>query len=368
LENSHTMTTDAFHERYRPKTLERIIGHEQAVKRLMGIVEKEKYPSAMLFAGPSSAGKTTLARAFANAINGKAQGHPDYLEQNGAMFGKKEDMIELLSIAQLLPQQGKRRIIMIDEAQKLSSAAEHAILKPLENPPPKTIFIIASMEPEKLSRALVNRCSPFILQSHPKENIVKFLKRIAKAEELDYLEEKHLNKIANNSNGEMRTAANLIEAVSQSAGKKAKNFSSEDLEQIFATALSKDDEIAVEILRAVYARKFSVVQLKLLEVADPFTLINKMIWLNNFVTNDHVLQGQRHNKVWWSKNNQRLKDHVNELRENKKLQVRIDLTVFGLTNVALVQMKQQAQSFLVGESNLISSHLFLLIQQLKEIK
>ena len=110
--------------------------------------------------------------------------------------------------------------------------------------------------------------------------MIKQLKRIAKAEQLSYVTEDILTKLAANSNGEMRTAANLIEALVQSVGTDAKKVSPEDLEAAISTTVSKDDDLAIVILLGVYAKKFGMVHLALLDVQDGFGLINKMMWLN----------------------------------------------------------------------------------------
>lgn len=356
-----------FHEKHRPRTLDKIIGHEKIVSRLKGIIKKEAFPSAMLFSGPTSAGKTTLAQCFAAEVNGKSEGHSDYLELNAGAAGKIEQMRDLLEVAVLQPQRGKRRFIVIEEAQQLTGAAEQAILRPLEKAPKKTTFILCSMEPEKLHRALQNRCTQFVLVSHPKENIVRFLKRIAKKEGMDYVNDKMLDKIANNSNGEMRTAANILEALYQAADTDTK-ITLDDVEEVINSTTSQDDKIAVRIMAGVYAKKFSVVQRSILDASEGFALINKLLWLNGFMLNNHVLKGEKHSKVWWSKNNQALLDYVNDLVKQKVLEEKELLHTFALSQTYLVRLRQQASSFLVPEINLIGGVLYDLIRELKGVK
>jgi DNA polymerase III gamma/tau subunit len=264
----------------------------------------------MLFIGPTSAGKTTLARCFAAEVNetDNIDSHPDYMELNAGASGKIDDIRGLIDVSRLMPQRGKRRFIVIDEAQQLTGAAAQAILKPLEQPPEKTIFILCSMEPEKFStgagRAIANRCAQFILEPHSKENIIRHLSRIAKAEDMGYAGEKILTKIADNSNGEMRTAASLMESLQQyAASSENGKVSPDELDEVIATTSTKDDECACRIMLGIYAGRFSIVQRALLDAQDSFGLINKLIWLNSFMLNVHILGDEKHSKVWWNKNN-----------------------------------------------------------------
>lgn len=353
-----------FHELHRPRNLDQIIGHEQVVGRLRGILKTEKFPSAMLFVGPTSSGKTTLSQCFAAEVNGKSEGHPDYYELNAAALGKVENAREVIEIAKLHPQRGKQRFIVIEEAQQLSGAAEQAILRPLEKAPKRTTFILCSMEPEKLHRAVQNRCTQFVLKPHDKDNIMRFCRRIAKREKMEYVNKKMINKIANNSNGEMRTAANLLESLSQYAASGAK-ISTESLNDVISSTTTRDDEVAVMVMVGIYAMKFSVVQRSLLEATDSFGLINKLLWLNGFMLNYHILKGEKHPKLWFNKNNLELRSKVEGLVQEKHLEEKNKLHIFALTQTYLVRLRQQASSFLVPEQNLIGGILYDLIKELK---
>ena len=115
------------HSKYRPRTLDEVIGHEAAVTRLRGQIKSGKLRSAYLFTGPSSVGKTTLARCLAAEINGKPieQQLTDYKELNAGDQKSIEDMRELIRMSKFKPS-GKKRVFMIDEAQALLTNAAAA--------------------------------------------------------------------------------------------------------------------------------------------------------------------------------------------------------------------------------------------------
>jgi len=113
---------NALHRKYRPQVLEKLIGHEAAVTRMQGMVESGKIPNALLITGPSGVGKTTFARAIHHAING-LKNHQDYLEVNAGSERTIDDVRSWIQTSKFRPQ-GKRRILLIDEAQGLLSNAQ----------------------------------------------------------------------------------------------------------------------------------------------------------------------------------------------------------------------------------------------------
>lgn len=361
----------AFDEKYRPRNLDKIIGHEKVVTRMKGIIASKKYPNAMLLVGPSSAGKTTIARAFVASLFGvdyiDGKNNVDYAEINLSDKRGIDDVREVLKVATYKPRVAPRRVILLDEAQGLGAAtpAANAILKPLENPPPHTLWILGSMEPEKLGQALKNRCSQFVLSSQDKPNITKFIKRIAKGEEMDYMTDELYSKVAEASNGEMRSAAKIMEAVYQYvAGTGSKKVKASDIEEALNTIEGVDDELAVKILVSIYANKFSAIQKSLLDVQDGFKLIGRLLQLNSFLMNQSVLKGVSHKAVWWSQQN---KDTLAGIKEFGKIDLDKPLPAFAMVQQHLLNLRMQSGAFMVGEAALISAHCFAAIQQLKPL-
>lgn len=356
----------AFHTKHRPQNLDQIIGHEAAVTRLKGAIAKGELPNALAFFGPSSAGKTTLARAFAAGVNGlKTIGESrDYTEINAAEARTIDDVRQMLQQSKFRPQH-KKRVICIDEAQGfLSNAvAAQAMLKPLEEPSKDTIWILCSMDPSKFQsgngKALANRCSQFVLEPHTQGDMLKQALRIAKAEKMTYVmdEERSLLKTVVRNCQEMRTLSNLMESLQQyydGMDKKPKLLSKDNVSAILASSESADDVLALTVMEAVYKGAFKVVQRSLLDVKEGFTFINKLMWLNSYVLNNMVLEGARHPKVFGSQ-------HARTLASRAK---DVSLGQLAACHATLVEVKSQAAAFATSPEELLSARLYRLIKEI----
>jgi DNA polymerase III gamma/tau subunit len=350
---------DQFDKKYRPANLDRVIGNEKIVTRLKGIIKSGKIPHSMLFVGPTSAGKTTLGRAFVASLFGvkKLVGADamDYHESNAANTRKIEDMRSMLGVAKLKPRRAIRRVFLFDEAQQITGEAAQLLLKPMEEPPPSTLFIICSMEPEKLLPAMKNRCQQFVLQGYTKEEIGKYCKRVIKGEEMSYMTDETIDKVIQNCNGELRAAAGILQSISQYVAgleKAPKKVKVEDIEDALSSAETIDDQIAVKFLAAVYAQKPKVMQRALLDVTDPFRLLRMVVTLNTWLLNQEALGTERHKTVWWSNMNKELLEAVTAFG---KLDPKKKINAYAAVQEHIVEMKIQSQSFLVPETALMSA-------------
>jgi DNA polymerase III gamma/tau subunit len=362
-----TQVTTAFHLKYRPRSLDRIIGHEQAVTRLNGLIKSGKVPNAMLFTGPSSAGKTTLARAFACALNGvkrveDMQGA--YQELNAADQRTIDDVRNLIRVSRLKTP-FKYRVIVIDEAQQIVSnnAAAQALLKPLEEPSPTTIWILCSMEPAKwttgVGRAMANRCQQFALDSHSEDDLLKQAKRIMKGEEMDYVEGS-LKSIVRNCNGEMRTLANLMQAVANYADgleKKPKKLDKEALSTVLSTVTPSDDRTATLVLQAVYAGQYKVVVRHLLDVQDGFQFVTKLMWGAQHLLSVAALGGAKHPAIKsWAQMNRDL--------EKGTAPLKLSLGQLALVNESIVNIKGELLTHGANATELLMARLYRVIKLL----
>jgi DNA polymerase III gamma/tau subunit len=363
-----TDTQQAFHLKYRPTSLDKIIGHEATVTRLRGMIKSNKVPNAIAFFGPTSVGKTTMARALAFELNGiPYTKQPGYKELNAADSKSIDDIRELIKISKY--KTTGKRIILIDEAQQLMTNAQaaQALLKPLEEPSPNTLWILGSMDPSKFStgagKAIANRCTQFVLQPHTSADLLKQAMRIAKGEGMKYAitEDKGLLKaVVNNSGGEMRTLANLMQSLQQyydGMEKPPRVLTKDHIADLLETAEANDDKLSVSMMTAVYEGNFAKVQRCLIDVIDQFSFMKKVTWLAAFMLNSYVLKGERHSKVWFSVPNKNLKAATADLK--------LGIDKLAAVNTTIVKVAQMASSFQVPASDLLSAELYLLIKSFK---
>jgi DNA polymerase III gamma/tau subunit len=262
-----------------------------------------------------------------------------------------------------MPSSAPRRVILIDEAQQITGPAGQALLKPLENPPPSTLFILGTMEPEKMLAATKNRCSVFNLEPQDEAGLTKYIKRIVKREELTYVDDAIIKRVVENSNGEFRTAASTLEALDQYAkGSGKKSFTTKDVDAALETTDSNDEELAVRVMACLYAENFSKAHRAIIDVSEPFKFINTLVRLNTFLMNTEVLKGDTHKSIWFSKQN-------NEMRASVlKVIKRPNMPAFASVQRELLNMKLQSLSFVLPEHALISSTIFSSILSLKALK
>lgn len=341
----------ALHQKYRPKTLERCLGHVSTVEKLKNMIETGKYPSAIAFFGPPSAGKTTLARAFSFDVNGELG--PDFKEVNAADERGIDDVRELIRISKFAPQTVKR-IIFIDEAHQLCSnnAAAQALLKDLENPSPNTIWILGSMEPSKFTgstvgKAMLDRCIQFHLEPHSNSDLLKQAMRIAKGEKMSYLitEDKALLKlVVKNSDGRARTLANLMQQLQLAY--KGEPLTADDVATVLDANTIQEDRLAVQFMIGLYTNKYGQAHRATLDVTDQHHFAKQVGWIAKFMLDDCVLNGQRHPKVWASKQAKEVQAEVKNLG--------ITLGTFGAINALVTKVRAEALSYNMTATELLT--------------
>ena len=219
------------YRKYRPQTLEEVVGQEHIKKALTNAIELNKIAHAYLFTGPRGTGKTSSARILAKSLNckngptvkpcGKCESciditnstPVDVIEIDAASNRKVEDAQNILEKIQYVPVNGKYKIYIIDEVHMLSNTAFNALLKTLEEPPENVIFILATTEPQKVLDTIKSRCQRFDFKRITTEDIVKHLEYIAKQESIN-IEKEALYTIAKNSAGGMRDSISLLDQLS----------------------------------------------------------------------------------------------------------------------------------------------------------
>lgn len=195
------------YNRIRPTTFEGVIGNSAAKKMLTAFAAESNRPHVYLFHGASGCGKTTLARIFASKINADAEIHEVNAASNRGIDTAREIHMEM----QYIPTSGTK-VYILDEAHRQTRDFQEAMLKSLEDTPLHTYFFICTTEPDKLIKALRNRCTEIAVESVDATLLYKHIVRTAKAEGIAITPEV-AQEIANASQGSTRRALVYLEQV-----------------------------------------------------------------------------------------------------------------------------------------------------------
>ena len=201
--------------KYRPSSWETIIGQDNISTTLRQAIESNQLAQAYLFCGPRGVGKTSTARLFAKEINLK---HDPKLEDftyniyelDAASNNQVDDIRNLNDQVRIPPQLGKYKVYIIDEVHMLSQSAFNAFLKTLEEPPPHTIFILATTEKHKIIPTILSRCQVYDFHRISIPNMVLHLEEIAKKEGFR-TEKEALHIIADKADGALRDALSCFD-------------------------------------------------------------------------------------------------------------------------------------------------------------
>ncbi len=216
--------------KYRPQSFSEVLGQEAIVTTLKNAIKFHRLAHAYLFCGSRGTGKTTLARVFAKALNCQAptdgepcsvcssckeiaSGHSlDVLEIDGASNRGIDDIRQINETVGYAAASGRYKIYIIDEVHMLTKEAFNALLKTLEEPPAKVLFLFATTEPHKVLPTILSRCQRFNLNRIPIEKIINKLKRIAKELGID-VEAEALHLLAQRADGGLRDAESLFDQI-----------------------------------------------------------------------------------------------------------------------------------------------------------
>jgi hypothetical protein len=264
------------------------------------------------------------------------------------------------------------KIIVLDEAQAIlgNGVAATALLKHLEEPSSKTVWILCSMDGSKFTsgvgKAIANRCSQIVLSPHSDKELFKQALRIAKGEKMTYLldeDKKALKAVVKNSNNEMRTVANLVQSLQQYYDgllTKPEIMDASMVASVLSTTENSDEKLAVDMLAATYMCQFGTVQKSILNMSDGFTMITLLLRLNTYLLNSTVLNGERHSRVWPSTSSKALLLAIKD--------VPITLGMIASLNTALVELKGASLAFAMDAEHLISAKLYTAITVIKAMK
>lgn len=226
----------SWYRKYRPQTFDDVVGQSHIERTLRNAVAEGTVAHAYLFTGPRGTGKTTTARILAKALNCEqgptptpddtcdqcraiADGmHPDVLELDAASRRGIDDVREqIIGRVKFAPSRGTWKVYIIDEVHMLTREAFNALLKTFEEPPPHTVFVLATTDPHKVPETIHSRCQRFDFHRLSIEDIVSRLRVIADAEHVN-VPDAALTLVARHALGGMRDAITTLEQLASFGG------------------------------------------------------------------------------------------------------------------------------------------------------
>jgi DNA polymerase-3 subunit gamma/tau len=219
----------SLYRRHRPGSFDEVVGQQHVVRTLRNAVEQGKVHHAYLFVGSRGTGKTSMAKILARSLNCERGGPTvtpcgecescvtiaagtsiDVIEMDAASNRSVDDVRDLRERVAYAPAGGRWKVYILDEAHMLTKEAWNAFLKTLEEPPPNTVFVLATTEAHKVMATIADRCQRFDFQRPSLEQITEVLNRVAVAESIQ-LDPGAAAMIARSAQGSFRDALGTLD-------------------------------------------------------------------------------------------------------------------------------------------------------------
>jgi len=253
----------SLYRRHRPGSFDEVVGQQHVVRTLRNAVEGDKVHHAYLFVGSRGTGKTSMAKILARSLNCERGGPTvdpcgecescltiaagtsiDVIEMDAASNRSVDDVRDLRERVAYAPAGGRWKVYILDEAHMLTKEAWNAFLKTLEEPPPNTVFVLATTESHKVMATIADRCQRFDFQRPSLEQISEVLSRVAAAEGIE-IEDGATAMIARAASGSFRDALGTLDQLVAFGGEKVK------LDDVLEMLGAADAELLFEAVDAV---------------------------------------------------------------------------------------------------------------------
>jgi DNA polymerase III subunit gamma/tau len=255
----------SLYRRHRPGSFDEVVGQQHVVRTLRNAVEQGKVHHAYLFVGSRGTGKTSMAKILARSLNCERGGPTitpcgecescltiasgtsiDVIEMDAASNRSVDDVRDLRERVAYAPTGGRWKVYILDEAHMLTKEAWNAFLKTLEEPPPNTVFVLATTEAHKVMATIADRCQRFDFQRPSLEQISEVLVRVAEAEGIE-IEEAAVAMIARSASGSFRDALGTLDQLVAFGGNRVK------LDDVLELLGAADAELLFDAVDAVIA-------------------------------------------------------------------------------------------------------------------
>ncbi|MEB3233076.1 MAG: DNA polymerase III subunit gamma/tau, partial [Leptolyngbyaceae bacterium] len=231
------MGYEPLHHKYRPQTFAQLVGQGAIATTLSSALNQRRIAPAYLFCGPRGTGKTSSARILAKSLNCISGDNPtaqpcgqcescksitagsalDVIEIDAASNTGVDNIRELIERSQFAPVQCRYKVYVVDECHMLSTAAFNALLKTLEEPPDRVVFVLATTDPQRVLPTIISRCQRFDFRRIALPDMIEHLGAIARQESIDIADEA-LQLVAQVAQGGLRDAESLLDQLSLTDG------------------------------------------------------------------------------------------------------------------------------------------------------
>jgi DNA polymerase-3 subunit gamma/tau len=269
----------SLYRRHRPGSFDEVVGQQHVVRTLRNAIEQGKVHHAYLFVGSRGTGKTSMAKILARSLNCERGGPTvtpcgqcescltiaagtsiDVVEMDAASNRSVDDVRDLRERVAYAPAGGRWKVYILDEAHMLTKEAWNAFLKTLEEPPPNTVFVLATTEAHKVMATIADRCQRFDFQRPSLEQISEVLTRVAAAESIE-IDEGATAMLARSASGSFRDALGTLDQLVSFGGPQVR------LDAVLELLGAVDAELLFGAVDAVVAEDPKAVLLQVDEMA-----------------------------------------------------------------------------------------------------